>query len=482
MYETEHLSACATVLMVDISHSMILYGEDRITPAKKIALALTQLIKTRYPKDTLDVVLFGDDAVQVPLRDLMKIQAGPYHTNTRAGLQLAQRILERAQGRQQADLHDHRRQAVGDPGVRAALQEPLRPRPEDREQDARGGGRTAGGSASRSPPSCSPTDAPLLDFVRKLTALNHGRIYETDPQQPRRVRVPGLRAQPEEAVALMQYREHSPGEALAPFIECIWFLSGRSESGAEPERVLPDGCIELIVHLGDRFHEWTAAGEIEQPRAFVVGNMTRPLLLRAGARIATMGIRFRPGGAYPFLSVGLDRLTDSRVSLDALWGRDGAVFERQLLDARDDWERRAIVESFLLERLARGRLVAPSVTRAVSDMLESRGLVRVRELGRRVGWSERQLERRFQSEVGMSPKTLARIVRFQRVLQALGPARTPEWALLALECGYADQSHLIREVRDFAGSTPVALASSPGRLTAYFASQERLVAYFGTPD
>src|SRR5439155_2909246 len=77
VFEQEHLSACATVLMVDVSHSMILYGEDRITPAKKIALALTQLIQTRYPKDTLDVVLFGDDAVQVKLRDLVKIQAGP---------------------------------------------------------------------------------------------------------------------------------------------------------------------------------------------------------------------------------------------------------------------------------------------------------------------------------------------------------------------------------------------------------------------
>src|SRR6266436_6562989 len=72
VFETEHLSSAATVLMVDVSHSMILYGEDRITPAKKIALALAQLIQTRYPKDSLDVVLFGDDAVRVPLKDLIK--------------------------------------------------------------------------------------------------------------------------------------------------------------------------------------------------------------------------------------------------------------------------------------------------------------------------------------------------------------------------------------------------------------------------
>jgi Ca-activated chloride channel homolog len=84
--------------MVDISHAMILYGEARITPAKKIALALSQLIQTRYPMDTLDVVLFGDDAVQVPLGELMKIQAGPYHTNTKAGLELAARILAGRKG------------------------------------------------------------------------------------------------------------------------------------------------------------------------------------------------------------------------------------------------------------------------------------------------------------------------------------------------------------------------------------------------
>jgi uncharacterized protein with von Willebrand factor type A (vWA) domain len=96
VYETEHLSSCATVLLVDISHSMILYGEDRITPAKRVALALCELIATQYPKDSLHVVLFGDDAVEVPLRKLPYITVGPYHTNTRAGLMMAQRILAKA--------------------------------------------------------------------------------------------------------------------------------------------------------------------------------------------------------------------------------------------------------------------------------------------------------------------------------------------------------------------------------------------------
>ncbi|MFL6201355.1 MAG: vWA domain-containing protein [Thermoanaerobaculia bacterium] len=95
VFETEHLTSCATVVAIDISHSMILYGEDRITPAKKVALALTELITTKYPKDHLSVILFGDRAEQVGLTDLPYINAGPFHTNTREGLQLARSLLSR---------------------------------------------------------------------------------------------------------------------------------------------------------------------------------------------------------------------------------------------------------------------------------------------------------------------------------------------------------------------------------------------------
>jgi uncharacterized protein with von Willebrand factor type A (vWA) domain len=95
MYETFYQSQTSTVLMIDISHSMILYGEDRITPAKKVAMALAELITTRYPKDTLDVIVFGDDAWQIEIKDLPYLQVGPYHTNTVAGLELALEILRR---------------------------------------------------------------------------------------------------------------------------------------------------------------------------------------------------------------------------------------------------------------------------------------------------------------------------------------------------------------------------------------------------
>ncbi|TNJ43513.1 VWA domain-containing protein [Tamlana fucoidanivorans] len=93
--DTVHKSQMSTVLMIDISHSMILYGEDRITPAKKVAMALAELITTRYPKDTLDIIVFGNDAWRIDIKDLPYLKVGPYHTNTVAGLQLAMDLLRR---------------------------------------------------------------------------------------------------------------------------------------------------------------------------------------------------------------------------------------------------------------------------------------------------------------------------------------------------------------------------------------------------
>ncbi len=181
VYEQEHLSSAATVLMVDVSHSMILYGEDRITPAKKIALALAHLIETRYPKDSLDVVLFGDEAAHVPLRDLMKIQAGPFHTNTKAGLELARRILQGRKGvnKQIFMVTDGKPSCIRENGRLYKNPFGLDPKIVNRTLEEATQCRRKRITITTF---MLATDPPLLDFVRKLSELNHGRIYEADPQ------------------------------------------------------------------------------------------------------------------------------------------------------------------------------------------------------------------------------------------------------------------------------------------------------------
>ncbi|MES1210706.1 MAG: VWA domain-containing protein, partial [Acidobacteriota bacterium] len=180
VFETEHLTSCATVVAIDISHSMILYGEDRITPAKKVALALTELITTKYPKDHLSVILFGDRAEQVSLADLPYINAGPFHTNTREGLQLARGLLSRQKqpNKQIFLITDGKPSAITENGqiyknpfgldmriVNLTLE----------EADVCRRQKVVITTFMLA------TDPMLTDFVEKLTQINRGRAYFASP-------------------------------------------------------------------------------------------------------------------------------------------------------------------------------------------------------------------------------------------------------------------------------------------------------------
>jgi Ca-activated chloride channel homolog len=182
VFETEHLTSCATVLAIDISHSMILYGEDRITPAKTVALALTELITTKYPKDDLQVLLFGDRAERIDLQDLPYVQAGPYHTNTREALELARGLLARQkQPNKQIFL-------ITD-GKPSALTENGRVYKNPFGLDLKIVNKTLDEADT-----CRrqkivittfmlATDPLLTDFVEKLTKINRGRAYFASPYQ-----------------------------------------------------------------------------------------------------------------------------------------------------------------------------------------------------------------------------------------------------------------------------------------------------------
>ncbi|MEZ6037622.1 MAG: hypothetical protein R3F29_09085 [Planctomycetota bacterium] len=181
VFETEHNTSCATVLLVDISHSMVLYGEDRITPAKRVALALCELIKSRFQKDTLDVVLFGDDAWQVPLSELPYITAGPYHTNTREGLRRAREILRRAKtaNRQILMITDGKPSALTEPdGTIYKNPMGLDRRVVNKTLEEAGQCRRLGIPITTFMLTQDPS---LVRFVEQFTAENHGRAFYSSP-------------------------------------------------------------------------------------------------------------------------------------------------------------------------------------------------------------------------------------------------------------------------------------------------------------
>ena len=176
VYETEHLASCATVLLIDISHSMILYGEDRITPAKQVALALTELIITRYPRDSLRVCVFGDEAQEIAVRDIPYLKVGPYHTNTKAGLQLAQSILSRLKNpnRQIFMITDGKPTAIHEAGAVYKDSSGLDPKIINQTLEEASLCRRANITIT----TFMVTQDPYLqDFTEKLTEINRGRAY-----------------------------------------------------------------------------------------------------------------------------------------------------------------------------------------------------------------------------------------------------------------------------------------------------------------
>lgn len=177
VYETEHQTTCATVLMLDISHSMILYGEDRITPAKQVALALSELIITRYPKDYLALVVFGDDAKLVSMNELPFLTVGPFHTNTRAGLQLARTLLRRRGGanKQIFMVTDGKPSAIFTDGGKLYKNSfGLDPRIVNKTLD-----EAVACRREKIPITTFMVarDPYLINFVEELTKANHGRAY-----------------------------------------------------------------------------------------------------------------------------------------------------------------------------------------------------------------------------------------------------------------------------------------------------------------
>jgi uncharacterized protein with von Willebrand factor type A (vWA) domain len=174
--ERERAVSCATVLLIDISHSMTLYGEDRITPAKRVALALTELILTRYPKDTIDVVLFGDEAHVVPLEKLPYVTNGPFHTNTRAGLIAAQEILKRRKGtnRQIIMITDGKPSAIHEEGHLYKNPFGLDPRVVAKTTEEAARCRRRGIPITTF---MLTSDPYLRRFVEDFTEVNRGRAY-----------------------------------------------------------------------------------------------------------------------------------------------------------------------------------------------------------------------------------------------------------------------------------------------------------------
>lgn len=269
----------------------------------------------------------------------------------------------------------------------------------------------------------------------------------------------------------MEYQELTPPRPLDEVVQCFWFLRDPGgAAGAPPQTVVPDGRVEIVLHLAEPFGLLGDSGIVTpQETALVGGQLTSPIRLAARGPSDVVGIRFRTDGARRVLPFALTEVTGGVAPLAALLPRLAA----SLLDAAASGEAPRARAGAIARVLAKAIRTdgSPVLSRAVAS-LGTPQVPRFGTLARELGVSVRTLERRVRREVGLSPRALRRVLRFRRAFRLLDGAPPGTWTRVALAAGYYDQAHLIREFRRLAGAPPSAFFQGDADLSRAFLERD----------
>ncbi len=270
---------------------------------------------------------------------------------------------------------------------------------------------------------------------------------------------------------LVHYCEHRPRPELRHIVRCFWELRGMGQPET-PERVIPDGCTEIVLNRAAPFRRFAADGSSHrQSHVLLVGQLQSAIEIAPQGAVDLLGVRFQPAGLHALLGTPMHTLAD----VDTDLGQVAKGLHDSLSAAAFEHEgaaRIAAVERALLAELHAGnRRRRASLAGFVADELE-RGVPSIGSIADSLQVGRRRLERAFRREIGLSPQHFARIRRIQSVVRRLEQGAPPRgWAFLAVDTGYCDQSHLIREFRALAGTTPGRYAEEQNSLNELFAAE-----------
>jgi AraC-like DNA-binding protein len=255
--------------------------------------------------------------------------------------------------------------------------------------------------------------------------------------------------------------QRAPHPALARHVSSYYGFS--EETGATTRRREgPDAAVVVVISFGNEWRIGDArdpAGPLDRHTSFVAGLHDGAVLTEHDGRAAGMQVNLEAPAAGRLLGVPMHELARRTVPLDALFGAEADRLVERLHDL-DSWNTRFdLLERTLAARLAASRPPSPEVAWAWERLRDTGGRVRVSALADELRWSRPRLVRRFREEVGLPPKAIARLRRFERVIELLERTPAPGWAEIAASCGYFDQSHLVNECRAITGTTPTAFAA-----------------------
>lgn len=270
----------------------------------------------------------------------------------------------------------------------------------------------------------------------------------------------------------MDYHVFEPVKELAEYIKCFWILKGNASDEPARQRIVPDGCMEMIFHRGDLFRQYLDDGSsIIQPRAFVFGQITHYLDIEPTGKIDIISARFHPDGLLPILTVPVNSITNQAISLQDLFGVEGQQLENAVLSEAETSSQVECIENFLRRRLAMNQSPDAIIKECVEVILRSRGQLTVDAIAQQMQINRRNLERRFSNSVGMSPKQLSKAIRLQCALNMLEKKQFSSLTSLAYEAGYYDQAHFIKDFKEFTGISPKQFYANHLQYAYFFASE-----------
>ena len=276
----------------------------------------------------------------------------------------------------------------------------------------------------------------------------------------------------------LHYVERPAPAPLAAAIECIWSVSDRvARIARPPDRLIPDGCPELIVHRGDRYARVVDGRLVRQPAAFLAGTLSRPWIVQAPRHVATIGVRFRPGGFTALFGASLAGTADREVPLAELPAPLTAL-AAAIRGARGPASARGAAEAWLLAHVTAqpgGRVPAPASADAVRAIHRRRGRVGVEALAAAVGLPRRRLERLFRRETALTPKQYVRIVRLTALIGRLDAPDRDRLIDVALDAGYFDQAHMARDFKALTARRATGRRGDDGELAVHFTRPDRLL-------
>lgn len=249
----------------------------------------------------------------------------------------------------------------------------------------------------------------------------------------------------------MQYQEVAPSPPLDSVVQCFWFLRGNL-AGAPAQAIVPDGRMEIVLHLGEPFSEEDPAGCFRpQSQALIAGQLVAPIRVRPAGHSDVVGIRLRPEGARSIFGIPVHELAGAMTNLDLLTPGLAGALTGAVSGIHDPVARARSLGAVLVRKLTREP--AGIIRHAVLALAAVRPPL-ISDLSRRLGMNKRTLERRVREETGLAPTTLRRVLRFRRAFRMLDREPSGEWSGIASRAGYFDQAHLIRDFRCFAGAPP----------------------------